>query len=265
MSLLSEERKRFILDNLSRFGKVKVPNLAQQLKVSNETIRRDLDDLEQLGILKRVYGGAIKESYQHGEPPYRQRKNLNREAKQIIGKKASQLLKDGDTVVIDTGTTILELALSIQGRKHLTVLTNSLPVASSLTNSLNKGLFSGKVILLGGELNPEQQSISGPLCEKILEKFHIDKAFISVGGISLSGITDYDVNESTISQTMISVSKHVIVLADHTKFGIHAFCKIASLDAVDVIISDGEKPASWSAELDNKGIAWITAETGNEE
>lgn len=265
MSLLSEERKRIILDELDRFGKVKVDLLARRLQVSNETIRRDLDALESIGKLKRVYGGAVKKSYQEGEPPYQLRQGLNQEAKRAIGKKASELLQDGDTVVIDTGTTVLELARSIFGKKHLTVLTNSLPVASLLTDSLNQGMFTGKIILLGGELNPLQQSISGSLCEKMLETFHIDKAFVSIGGISLStGISDYDINEAMVSRAMINVSKEVIVLADHSKIGVQAFCKIAPLDAVDVIISDQEMPASWAAELDEKGITWITAMIGDE-
>ncbi|WP_018132161.1 DeoR/GlpR family DNA-binding transcription regulator [Effusibacillus pohliae] len=260
MSVLSEERKRVILDQLDRYGKVKVEPLARQLQVSHETIRRDLDSLERLGKLKRVYGGAVKQSYQTGEPPYLQRQSLHQAEKQRIGKLAAELLRDGETVVIDTGTTTLELARSIRGRKRLTVLTNSLPVASLLTDSLNQGLFTGKIILLGGELNPEQQSISGPLCEKMLQTFHIDKAFISVGGVSLdSGISDYDIQEATVSRVMISVSKESIVLADQSKIGVQAFCRIASLEEIDVIVSDVEMPASWKAELGATGITWMTA------
>lgn len=266
MSVLSEERKWIILEELNRNGKVKVEPLAKRFQVSNETIRRDLDALEQLGMLKRVYGGAVKDSYTNGEPPYLQRQNINQAAKRAIGQKAATLLKDGDTIVIDTGTTVMELARSIKGVKQLTVLTSSLPVASLLIESMNQGVFNGKVILLGGEVNPEQQSISGPLCEKMLETFHVDKAFVSVGGVSLAtGISDYDINESMVSRIMTEVAKEVIVMADQSKIGVQAFCKIVSLDAVDVIISDQECPSSWAADLDERGITWMVADMGDEE
>ncbi len=261
MSLLSEERKNYILEQLHQFNKVKVVSLARHLQVSNETIRRDLDVLEKQGFLKRVYGGAVRRLYPAGEPPYQQRQDLNHEAKRMIGEMAAGLLQDGDTLVIDTGTTVLEMARAIRDKKRLTILTNSLPVASLLLESINHQLFTGKVILLGGELNPEQQSSSGVLCEEMLTKFHIDKAFISVGGVSLTtGISDYDVNESMMSKVMISVSKEVIVLADQNKMGVQAFCQIAPLDAVDVLISDFPEPASWSGELEAKGITWILAQ-----
>ncbi|MFP3387719.1 DeoR/GlpR family DNA-binding transcription regulator [Brevibacillus sp. SIMBA_040] len=262
MSISAEERKKAIIEELNLYGKVKVLSLAERLEVSSETIRRDLDALEQVGRLKRVYGGAVKENYAEGEPPYQERQDINLAAKRVIGQHAAELLADGETVVIDTGTTMLEFARMIQGRKRLTVLTNSLPVAALLSEALNQHVFTGKVILLGGEVNTEQQSISGPLCEKMLETFHVDKAFISVGGISLSsGISDYDINESMISKTMARVSKAVFVLADQSKIGVQAFCKIISLDAVDVIISDHEKPASWESELERKGVTWMTVDT----
>jgi DeoR family fructose operon transcriptional repressor len=264
LSLLAEERKRTILEELNRYGKVKVIALAERFLVSEETIRRDLDALERSGKLKRVYGGAVRKSYQEGEPPYQQRQCLNREAKAAIGRRAAGCLLDGDTVIIGTGTTVMELARAIQGRKRLTILTNSLPVAALLTESLNRHLFTGNVILLGGELNPEQQSVSGPLCIRMLERFHVDKAFISVGGISLAnGISDYDLNESIMSQAMIAAAEEVIVLGDQSKIGVKAFYQIAPLAAVDVVISEQAEPSSWTTELNRKGINWMTAEMGD--
>lgn len=264
MSLLAEERKRIILEELNRDGKVKVVSLAERFLVSEETIRRDLDALERSGKLKRVYGGAVRKSYQEGEPPYQLRQSLNREAKWAIGRRAAGCLQDGDTVIIDTGTTVMELARAIQGLQRLTIITNSLPVAAVLTESLNQQLFSGNVILLGGEVNPEQQSVSGPLCIRMLERFHVDKAFISVGGISLAyGISDYDLNESIMSQVMIAAAKEVIVLCDQSKIGVKAFYQIAPIAAVDVVISELAAPGSWENELNGKGISWITAEMGD--
>jgi len=263
LSLLAEERKMAILEECKQTGKVKVVTLAGRFQVSEETIRRDLDALERMGKLKRVYGGAVLKSYDNGEPPYHQRQVLYRDAKEMIGKSAAELLKDGDTVVIDTGTTVLELAKAIQGRKRLTLITNSLPVAAVLTESLNQQRFTGNVIMLGGEINAEQQAISGHFSAKMLEQFSVDKAFISIGGISLRwGISDYDLNESLLSQVMIQVAKEVIVLADHSKIGVRAFCQIAELEAIDMVICDQPYPKAWKKELESKGVHWMTAIPG---
>ncbi|MBR2568627.1 MAG: DeoR/GlpR transcriptional regulator [Paenibacillus sp.] len=260
MSLLSEERKQYILEQLDSTGKVRVVLLAEQLQVSNETIRRDLAVLEEEERLRRVYGGAVKVQYETGEPPYQQRQVLHHEAKQKIGRCAAMLIQDGNTVYMDTGTTIHELARVLKGRKRITVITNSLTVASLLRDSLAQGLFSGRIIILGGEISPDQQSVSGHLCLDMLRHFYVDKAFISVGGVSiLTGISDYDMNDTVISKAAAANAKEVIVLADYSKMGIQAFCHITPLDQVDVVVCDQPYPPSWGQELELKGITWIVA------
>ncbi|KZN97393.1 DeoR/GlpR family DNA-binding transcription regulator [Aeribacillus pallidus] len=261
MSILPEERKNAILQELDRTGKVKVIDFAEQFQVSQETIRRDLMILEEKGLLKRVYGGAVKKSYQGTEPPFVQRKIVNQEAKIKIGKAAAKLISDGDTIVIDVGTTALELARSIENKKEITILTNSLPVSSVLTDLLNQKMFSGEVLLLGGQLNPKQQSVGGRLTEKMLSQFHIDKAFISAGGVSIDGgVSDYDLTETSVSQEMIHVSKEIILLVDHSKIGVDAFCKICPLEKVDVIVCDQPIPKGWKNHKKTNGINWITAD-----
>lgn len=261
MGVLSEERKIEILNELKRMGQVKVIDLAEKFQVSTETIRRDLDILEEKGFLKRVYGGAIKKSYQAVEPPFIQRKSVNLEAKMKIGKKAAELISDGDIIVIDVGTTTLELARAIKNKENITILTNSLPVAHVLTDALNRHQFTGEVLLLGGIVNPKQQSISGRLAEKMLEQFHIDKAFISAGGVSLHhGVSDYDLHETLVTQTMIQVSKETILLADYSKFGVNSFCKVCPLEDLDVIVCDYPLPEEWGHIPQLKEITWITAE-----
>ncbi len=261
MSLLSEERKKLILEELDTHGKVHVVALAEKLQVSNETIRRDLEALVKTEKLKRVYGGAIKSSYRGGEPPYQQRQIMNHEQKIAIGKRASLLIEDGDTIFLDTGTTVLECARMIEAKKRLTIITNSLSAANLLKESLAQALFQGKLIILGGEISPEQQSISGHLSEEMLKNFYVDKAFLSVGGISVqTGISDYDLNESTISKIVISHAKEVIVLADQSKIGVHSFSTIAPLKMVDAIVSDRHPPASWLPSLEQTGVTWMKAE-----
>lgn len=260
MFTLPAERKQKILECLYQDGKVNVVHLSDLFDVSTETIRRDLDLLEKEGLLKRVYGGAVKINYQSGEPPFLQRQNMNLQAKQAIAREAVKLIKDGDTIAMDVGTTTLEMARAIRGFSHLTVLTNSLPLCSVLLDSINQGFFYGKVILLGGEVNSQQYSISGSLCEQLLDFFHVDKAFISVGGMALSsGISDYDIGEAMLSKKMIHQANEAIVLADSSKIGVQGLCKIASFDEVDVLICEQEKPVAWEKDLSKSEILWITA------
>ncbi|CQR56022.1 DeoR/GlpR family DNA-binding transcription regulator [Paenibacillus riograndensis] len=258
MTLLAEERQQLILQQLEETGKVKVIPLAQQLEVSNETIRRDLDALEEQRKLKRVYGGAVKLTHFDGEPSYTMRRKLNQEGKQAIGREAARLLQDGDTVFMDTGTTVLEMTRWLAGKKNITIVTNSLPAASALLQALSLEQFTGKVILLGGEISVQQQSVSGILAHELLKQFTLDKAFLSVGGISpAQGITDYDMNESLVSRLAAGQASEVILLADHSKIGSTAFCQIAPLHTADVIISDQELPGGWKEELERIGVAWI--------
>lgn len=261
MSLLAQERKDIILQTLLREGKVKVLPIAEQLGVSSETIRRDLDALEAEGKLHRVYGGAVRSGYEHGEPSFHQRTQLYADAKKKIGERAAQLIEDGDTIALDVGTTMMELAKSIHGKRNITVLTNSLPIASYLSEALNNNRFTGKVFVLGGQLNPEQQSMTGPLCEQMMGQFFLNKAYLSIGGLSLAGgVTDYDLNETYISKLFAKSAREVIVLADQSKIGVQAFTQIIPLDDVDIVVSDQEHPKDWKDLLEKKGIYWITCE-----
>ncbi len=255
MSVLSVERKTAILDWLQADGKVNAADVARHLDVSMETIRRDLDVLEKDGYLKRVHGGAVKVNFQLGEPPFIQRRQVRQEEKKKVAQRAAQLVKDGDTIIMGGGTTILEMAHCIRGVNKVTILTISLPTAHVLLDLLNQGLFHGNVILLGGELNAEQYSSHGTVCEKMMDLFCVNKAFISPGGISVSGVMEYTLEESAISSKMIQVAKETIIVADHSKIGVEALCKFSQLDQIHAIVCDQEAPSSWKPYLEN--IDWI--------
>ncbi|MED4750686.1 DeoR/GlpR family DNA-binding transcription regulator [Brevibacillus choshinensis] len=263
MSILAIERKKTILDQLQATGKVNAADLASLFDVSMETIRRDLDLLEKEGFLTRVHGGAVKSNFEFGEPPFVQRQSLQLESKQKVAKKAAQLVKNGDTIVVGGGTTILEMSRALRCLNKLTVLTSSLPTANALIESYHQGLFHGKVILLGGEINMEQHSTKGTICEKMLGLFHVNKAFLSPGGISLTGLTEYELEESAISKKMIEVAKEVIVIVDQSKIGIEALCKISPLQGADVIVCDQDVPLSWKPHVEK--IEWILAEDESRE
>ncbi|WEK54678.1 MAG: DeoR/GlpR family DNA-binding transcription regulator [Candidatus Cohnella colombiensis] len=261
MSVSSEERKRVILDQLKVEGQVKVPDLSVRFTVSEETVRRDLMLLEKEGLAKRVYGGAVSVKPTSFEPPYLQRQKVKMDEKARIGRTAAKLIESGDTIAIDVGTTTLELAKAIAGQERLTILTNSLAVAYHLMESLNSGRFSGKIIVIGGELNPEQQSLSGTISEHTMSQFRIDKAFISIGGLSLKrGISDYDLNETSMSRRMVEAAFQTIVLADKSKFDKEAFVEIVPLRQVHTIVSDIAPPKEWMQTLRSLRLEWIESE-----
>lgn len=260
MSISSEQRKKIILERLRLEGQVKVSDLSLRCAVSEETVRRDLLQLEEAGQAKRVYGGAILEKRTSYEPPYLLRQQVRAKEKALIGSRAAALIASGDTIAIDVGTTTLELAKAIAEVERLTVLTNSIAVAYHLMESLNEGRFSGQIIVIGGQLNPEQQSLSGTLGEQMMAQFRVDKAFVSVGGLSMKrGISDYDLNETLVSRRMMEAAAQTIVLADDSKFDKEAFVEIAPIRSVNAIVSNSPPPKDWTAVLKSHHIQWIEA------
>lgn len=260
MSGFSDERKNAILYELDNYGNVSVQQLAKTLNVTPETIRRDLDDLESQRKLKRVHGGAVKISYDKLEPSYMLRQSNYAEEKKRIGKLAASLIQDGDTIAIDVGTTTAEIIYHLADKNNITVLLNSVFALNELMDCKIKKLFNGKIIFLGGEINGDQMSCFGPICERVLEQFYVDKAFIAIGGMSLShGLTGYDIQEANLSKCLMANAKEVIVVSDHSKIGVRNFYQIAPMDAVDMIISDVPEPKEWVEGLVEKGICWITA------
>lgn len=260
MSLEYEARKNTILEMLDAHGKITVKDLSEKFNVSTETVRRDLETLEKENLLKKVYGGAIKIAFDHFEPPYINRQVLNAHEKKLIGKKAAQMINDHDVISIDHGTTTMEIVHHLKNKKSLTVLVNSIPALSLLTNYKNQKIFSGKIVFLGGEIDSEQMLSCGPITEKILDKFYVDKTFVAVGGMTMEyGLTGYDINQSNLSKKLMENAKEVIIVADHTKIGVRNFYKIADMDRTDVIICNKTAPKNWRNELKNKCIEWITA------
>lgn len=258
MDTFSKERKEKILYALDNFGKITVRELAKNLKVTPETIRRDLDNLEGKRRLKRVHGGAVKISYDKIEPSYMARREVYKAEKEMIGKRGAELINDGDIIAIDVGTTTCEVLAHLKDKKNLTVILNSVFALNKLIDYQIHGDFNGKIIFLGGEINFDQLTTFGPICENILNQFYIDKSFIAVGGMDLSsGLTGYDIHEANLSKQLMLNSKEVIVLADHSKVGVRNFYKIVDYSHVDVIVCDESYPAEWKATLSKEDINWI--------
>lgn len=241
MSLTYEERRRTILEQLNERERVEVQALAERLHVSAETIRRDLDRLEKEGLLRKVYGGAVPVRTELREPPFAKRMELHRAGKEAIAKYAASLVREGETIMLDHGTTMLGVVRHLRDRSDVTIVTHSVPV---LLQAMEQ--FAGKLFFAGGQLNARLQFVSGSLTDTALSQMKVHKSFLSVGGVSLQdGLTDYDWDEATVSRKMLERSEEAIVLADHSKIGKTTFAKIADLCEVSMIVTDASCPQEW--------------------
>ncbi|WP_211747726.1 DeoR/GlpR family DNA-binding transcription regulator [Paenibacillus sp. Marseille-Q4541] len=261
MSLAGEERKQSILQMLQWKGKVRTPELVQELEVSSETIRRYLEELESENKLKRVYGGAVKINVEREEPSYGKREVLQAEEKQRIGRTAASLIEDHDVVVIDEGTTTLQMIDSLVLKKNITVLVSSIYTLNLLITYKNKGIFDGDIILIGGRINTKHYRASGSLAVEFMSGFHVDKAFVVADGIEIdAGITSYEDERGLLARTFIKQAKQTIVLADHTKIGTRHFHKFADFREIDIIVSDVPPPSAWKSKLTDRDVHWLLAE-----
>lgn len=229
-----QERREKIVEMLNADKIVKVNELVQIFGVSIETIRRDLEYLEQQGFLNRVYGGALPAQRKALEPTYMTREIAHYEEKKRIGRRAAELVRDGEVLAIDIGTTTLEFAKALVGNKKVTVITNSMKIAMVLSEDRDI-----EVIMLGGSVRSGEFSVSGSLANQNTGLFNTDKLFLGVGGLTIEkGITDYHAEESNLRRHTIQNTQKVIALADYSKFGIVAMNKVCDLTRVDVLVTD---------------------------
>ncbi len=264
MSLEGEDRKAHILKELESKGKVKVNLLSEDLGVTPETVRRYLEELEKENQIKRVYGGAVKAAGGE-ELPYAERTIQYIAEKKSIGEYAAHLVADGEMVIIDVGTTTLQMVQHVLQRKNLVVVTSSFAVLKELIQYKNNDAFISGIIFIGGNINSRQMTVSGTLAESFVDHLYADKAFVSVAGLSLNGgLTSYDQNECTLTRKILHHAGQKIVLADHSKIGCRNHYKIADLADVDKIICNAPAPPEWEKTLAQIGVEWICCTKGKE-
>ncbi|QHT58546.1 DeoR/GlpR transcriptional regulator [Paenibacillus lycopersici] len=260
MSLIGERRKMIILNQLNAKGQVKTFDLVKELGVSAETIRRYLEELEAENRLKRKYGGAIKINLGAEEPSYLNREVLNAEEKRRIGQAAAELVEDNDIIFIDDGTTPLQMIAYLTNKRHLTVLTMSMPALHALMDYQTKGLFTGDIYFIGGKVNVMHSRVTGSIAERMASLFHVDKAFISIDGIVLDkAITAFDAERGQLVSKVIDNAKSTVVMTDNSKIGQVRLFKMADWRQVDLVISDVGRPPGWESTLDEHGVTWIEA------
>lgn len=246
-------RRGRILDILTRDGKVRVSELSELLEVSEVTIRNDLSELERSGQLERTPGGAVQTMKNYYNMDYQQRKGKNATHKQLIAAAAADLISDGDTLMINSGTTTFFTAVELKKRKNLSILTNSIAVASELGDHP-----TFRVILLGGEINPQYSFTYGSEAVNSLRRYKADKCIISVDGIcSTSGLTTYHAQEAEVCKMMIERSFNKIIVADGSKFGHESFYNICDISAIDTWVTNVIPLAGKLSEITEKGVKII--------
>ena len=234
MGLNSITRQKAILDLLRKNFQITVSKLAKDFGISEVTIRRDMDFLAKAGKILRTYGGATSSEKVAHEFSFREKLNKNIKKKEKIGNLAASLVKEGETVLMDSGTTTLQVARSLSSKKNITVITNSLPIVSTLS-----GNAEIRVILLGGELQPEGSYLFGPTTEKELQNICVDKCFTGTDGIDLrKGLFTTDFKLARLAELMMKAAKQVIVVTDHTKFNRKSLVFFGRLREANVIITD---------------------------
>jgi DeoR/GlpR family transcriptional regulator of sugar metabolism len=249
------ERHQLILRQLELDGRVSVSELARRAGVSEMTIRRDLEALEQTGALSRVHGGAVPAQSRSYEPPFALRVTQNVEAKKRIGKAAAALLHEGETAILDAGTTTLEVARALRGRRNLRILALSLHIADLLADE--PGLT---VMVAGGITRPGERSLIGSLAERAFEDLSFDTLFLTVGGIDLRhGLSEYNLDDAAVKRAAFASSRRRIAVADASKLGKAAFARIAAIEDLDVLVTDSDASPSFLDAIRNDGVEVVVA------
>lgn len=240
-------RQSAILAEITSTGSCTVADLAHQLDVSGETIRRDIKRMASMGLLRKVHGGATQPGPLH-EASFEQRMTQNAAAKEAVARIAAAHILDGETLSFDTGTTTACVARALTARRGLTIVTNSLDIARTMAGT-------SRVLMAGGELHAELGAALGPTAVEFVSQFRVRTAFLSVGAIDAEdGLTDFDMAEAQFSRALIGAAERVIVVADHTKFGKRALVKACDIEAIDMLITNAPPPPALAKRLDEAGV-----------
>ena len=236
MTMKPYKRKEKILEILKKNGTVRVTNLSKTLNVSEVTVRNYLTDMESKGLLARVHGGAIFSYRPYYSMNLNQRLETNRQIKERIAKKAANLVKPNDTVMLNAGTTTLLAFRYLPYDYNLNIVTNSISIALEGSGNPNYN-----IVLIGGTINSKFQFTYGEDAIEILKKYHADKLILSVDGVDMkNGFSTYYAEETQVDKAMIEQSDSCIIVADNSKFDKNAFYKVYDLNVADYIVTDKE-------------------------
>lgn len=251
--MLVEERRARLLELVRQRGFASLPDLVDELGVSESTIRRDLDVLEEQGSARRTHGGVFYTGTAPKLPHFEERQPANWEKKRAIAARAAELIEDGDTLLLDGGSTAYEVARLLVGRP-LQIVTNSLPVANLFASNAKADL-----VLMGGYVYPRTGVSLGPYANEMLAHLNVRKTVLSVAGINERGYFNSNLLLVETERAMMNAADQVIVVADSTKFGRQSLAHLCPLDAVDVLVVDDGIPAEWPGRLARAGVQLVVA------
>lgn len=247
--MLPEQRKREIVELVSNRDGCSVEELADDLEVSKATIRRDLSELEDEGLVDRSHGGAVPVTAVGREQRFAQKEIQNLDAKTAIGKRAATEIHDGQIVFFDSGTTTMEVA------KHVPTEVSFVPVTNSPVLALELGQEARSVKLTGGTLRHRTRALVGPSAEKFMRRTNFDLLFLGTNSIANDGtLTTPNEDEARMKQLMVERSERVVLVTDGSKFDDRSFVEFASLDDIDILITDTEPTGPFADACETAGV-----------
>jgi len=251
--MMAEERRTQILQTIRSSGRVRVNDLATRFNTSAVTIRNDLNDLHQRGLVLRSHGGAVLPDTILRESPVNVRLRAHSDEKRRIGAMAATLINDGEIIILDSGTTTLEIARQIKMKHGLRIITNGVNIAAELL-----GARGVQVLIVGGTVRGESASISGHFTEEMLDQFSADKLFLSGAGCDLDfGVSGANLEETMVNKAMMRIAREIILVADASKFSKRSMSRITSFAEIDTVISDTSLVEEIQAKLRAQGCNLI--------
>lgn len=248
--MLAAERRQIISERLQAAGRVMVSELGGEFGVSEETIRRDLEWLENAGVAKRTYGGAVPSGGGKAPPPYAIRKNTNAEGKLVIAQLAAALVQEGDAIMVDESSTAYYTVQALRTVRDLTVITNSLEILR-----LAGEKHDWHVISTGGDLVWDVMAQVGRHALETISSYHVKWAFLSCRGVNTQlGIADSSDEIVQVKQAMIRSADQTVLLADHRKFDRPGFTVLGPLELADRVVTDREPPEEWKTRFEERGV-----------
>ena len=243
--MLATQRQDKILTDVRAHGAARVAELVAALDVSDMTVRRDIAELARRGLVRRVHGGVVDAHHTAHELDFAVKRTLAAVEKLAIAHAAIAWISPGASIALSAGSTthlLAELIAADPALRPITVVTNSLPVADTLHFATRRPGGAGLDIVLTGGVRTPSDALVGPVADSALGQLRVDRTFLGVHGLGPDGLTTPHLLEAQTDRALISCARHVVVLADHSKWGVVGLARIAALDAVDVLISDAGLP-----------------------
>lgn len=250
------DRHRLILDVIERTGRLRLADVARESGMTEMTIRRDLEELEQAGALTRVHGGAVSAISQSHSPHYQSRLLAAAEPKERIGRAAAELIGEGETLILDAGSTTAAVARALLGRRNLRVMTMDLRIAGVLAD--DPGL---DVLVTGGAVRANEHALHGPGATQAFVDFNFDTYVMSASGLDASaGVTEFNADDAVVKRAALASARRTILVADARKLDVVTYAKICAIEDIDVLVTDADGSGSEAvAALRANGSAVVTA------